>query len=85
MIAEGDSIVVLETDKGEVRARATIVTVSTGVLRAGTIDLRVRGSAGQSFGAWLARGVSLELVGEANDYVGKGMNGGEISIRPPLM
>jgi len=49
----------------------------------GTIDLRFRGSAGQSFGAWLARGVSMELVGEANDYVGKGMNGGEISIRPP--
>ena len=49
----------------------------------GTIELRFRGSAGQSFGAWLVRGVSLHLVGEANDYVAKGMNGGELAIRPP--
>ena len=49
----------------------------------GTIDLHFEGSAGQSFGAWLVRGVCLHLVGEANDYVGKGINGGEISIRPP--
>jgi len=52
-------------------------------LSEGTIELRFKGSAGQSFGAWLTRGVSLHLVGEANDYVGKGMNGGEIAIRPP--
>ena len=49
----------------------------------GTLDLHFTGSAGQSFGAWLTRGVALHLVGEANDYVGKGMNGGEITIRPP--
>ena len=49
----------------------------------GTIDLRFTGSAGQSFGAWLVRGVNLKLTGEANDYVAKGMNGGEIAIRPP--
>ena len=49
----------------------------------GTIDLHFKGSAGQSFGAWLVRGVNLTLVGEANDYVAKGMSGGEISIRPP--
>ena len=49
----------------------------------GTIGLHFKGSAGQSFGAWLIRGVNLRLVGEANDYVAKGMNGGEISIRPP--
>ncbi|MDR7516378.1 MAG: glutamate synthase large subunit [Armatimonadota bacterium] len=50
---------------------------------AGTITLRFRGSAGQSFGAFLVPGVTLILEGEANDYVGKGMAGGEIIIRPP--
>ncbi|MBI2165668.1 MAG: glutamate synthase large subunit [Chloroflexi bacterium] len=49
----------------------------------GSIELRFRGSAGQSFGAFLTRGLRLTLVGEANDYVGKGMNGGEIVVRPP--
>ena len=39
--------------------------------------------AGQSFGAWLAHGVTLDLVGDANDYVGKGMSGGRIIVRPP--
>jgi len=48
----------------------------------GTIDLRFTGTAGQSFGAFLTRGVRLHLTGEANDYVGKGMNGGEIIVRP---
>jgi glutamate synthase (ferredoxin) len=52
-------------------------------LPAGSIDLRFTGSAGQSFGAWLVGGVSLRLEGEANDYVAKGMHGGEIVIRPP--
>jgi len=49
----------------------------------GTIDLALRGSAGQSFGAWLAPGVSLTLVGDANDYVGKGLSGGVLAVRPP--
>ena len=49
----------------------------------GTIDLEFVGSAGQSFGAWLVNGVRLRLVGEANDYVAKGMSGGEISIGLP--
>ncbi len=48
----------------------------------GTINLQLNGSAGQSFGAFLSRGVRLTLTGEANDYVGKGMGGGEIVIRP---
>jgi glutamate synthase (ferredoxin) len=49
----------------------------------GRIRARFAGSAGQSFGAFLAAGVQLELVGEANDYVGKSMGGGRIAIRPP--
>ena len=48
-----------------------------------TIHARFGGSAGQSFGAWLARGVTLELVGDANDYVGKGLSGGYIVVYPP--
>ncbi len=49
----------------------------------GTIDLSFTGSAGQSFGAFLNEGVRMTLTGEANDYVGKGMAGGELVIRPP--
>ncbi len=48
-----------------------------------TIRIRLTGSAGQSFGAFLAHGVTLELVGEANDYVGKGLSGGRILLSPP--
>jgi glutamate synthase (ferredoxin) len=48
----------------------------------GSVRLRFIGTAGQSFGAFLCRGVHLELEGEANDYVGKGLSGGEITIRP---
>ncbi len=47
------------------------------------IDVRLRGSAGQSLGAWLARGVSLTVTGDANDYVGKGLSGGRIVVKPP--
>ena len=47
-----------------------------------TIQLRFRGSAGQSFGAFLVHGIKLVLIGEANDYVGKGMCGGEIVVMP---
>src|SRR6185436_13281138 len=47
------------------------------------IDLRFVGSAGQSFGAFNVPGLNLTLFGDANDYVGKGMAGGEIVIRPP--
>ena len=46
------------------------------------IDLRFTGSAGQAFGAWVTRGMTLSLEGEANDYVGKGMSGGILAIRP---
>jgi glutamate synthase domain-containing protein 3 len=49
----------------------------------GTIHFKLNGSAGQSFGAFLARGVTLELVGDANDYVGKGLSGGRLIIYPP--
>jgi len=47
-----------------------------------TIWLTLNGIAGQSFGAWAARGLTLELVGEGNDYIGKGLSGGKIIVRP---
>ncbi|WP_026119966.1 glutamate synthase large subunit [Nocardiopsis potens] len=48
-----------------------------------TIDITFTGAAGQSFGAFVPRGVTLRLVGDANDYVGKGLSGGRITVRPP--
>ncbi len=47
-----------------------------------TIHVKLTGTAGQSFGAWLSRGVTLELAGDSNDYVGKGLSGGRIIIYP---
>ena len=48
-----------------------------------TIRINFTGVAGQSFGAWLAHGITLSLTGDANDYVGKGLSGGRIIVRPP--
>ncbi len=49
----------------------------------GTINIKFKGSAGQSFGAFAVKGVNLKLEGECNDYFGKGLSGGRISILPP--
>ena len=49
-----------------------------------TINVKFKGSAGQSFGAFLAHGISFKLEGEANDYLGKGLSGGRISVQPPV-
>ena len=48
-----------------------------------TINIKLNGSAGQSLGAWLAKGITLTIEGDANDYVGKGLSGGKIIIYPP--
>ena len=48
-----------------------------------TIAIKAKGTAGQSLGAWLTRGISIDLAGEGNDYVGKGLSGGRIAIYPP--
>jgi glutamate synthase (NADPH/NADH) large chain len=47
-----------------------------------TIEITLRGTAGQSFGAFVPRGVTLRLIGDGNDYVGKGLSGGRLVIRP---
>ena len=57
--------------------------VGPGMLADGAIHFKFNGSAGQSFGAWLAKGVTLEVEGDANDYVGKGLSGGRLVIYPP--
>jgi glutamate synthase (NADPH/NADH) large chain len=61
------------------------ITKRTGAegLPDGTITVRFTGHAGQSFGGWLAKGVTFRLEGDANDYVGKGLSGGRIVIAPP--
>src|SRR3712207_9070217 len=48
----------------------------------GTIDLTFGGSAGQSFGAFVPRGITMRLFGDANDYVGKGLSGGRVVVPP---
>jgi glutamate synthase domain-containing protein 3 len=48
-----------------------------------SVRLKLTGSAGQSLGAWLAKGITIELEGDANDYVGKGLSGGRLILYPP--
>ena len=50
----------------------------------GTIDITLRGSAGQSFGAFIPAGLTLRLFGDSNDYVGKGISGGRVIVRPDI-
>jgi glutamate synthase (NADPH/NADH) large chain len=50
----------------------------------GTIDIRFTGSAGQSFGAFVPAGITMRLEGDANDYLGKGLSGGRLIVRPPV-
>ena len=57
--------------------------VGAEMLPDGAIHFKFAGSAGQSFGAWLAKGVTMEVEGDANDYVGKGLSGGRLIIYPP--
>jgi glutamate synthase (NADPH/NADH) large chain len=52
-------------------------------LKDDTITVKLTGTAGQSFGAFLANGITFELIGDGNDYVGKGLSGGRIVVRPP--
>lgn len=52
-------------------------------LKDDTIHVTLKGTAGQSFGAFLARGITFDLIGDGNDYVGKGLSGGRIIVRPP--
>ena len=87
-MASGEPVVIdmaIRTENRTVGAKvANAITVQhPRGLPEGAVSIRLTGSAGQSFGAFIVDGMSLDLEGEANDYVGKGMTGGEIAIRPP--
>ncbi len=68
---------------GGILSNAIIQRFGERMLADDSIHFKFKGSAGQSFGAWLARGITLEVEGDANDYVGKGLSGGRIVIYPP--
>jgi glutamate synthase domain-containing protein 3 len=68
---------------GTLLSRAVIDRFGADGLPDGTLTLRCRGTAGQSFGAFAAPGLTFELEGQANDYVGKGLSGATLAVRPP--
>ncbi|MDY6914126.1 MAG: glutamate synthase large subunit [Planctomycetota bacterium] len=68
---------------GTILSNRIVSARGAGGLPDGTIDITLRGSAGQSFGAFLAPGVTLRLVGDSNDYLGKGLSGGRIVVQTP--
>ncbi|MFF2051985.1 glutamate synthase large subunit [Leifsonia sp. NPDC058194] len=89
VLAEGGTLELSLPIRNTERAVGTMlghaVTVARGEngLPNGSIDITLTGSAGQSLGAFLPSGITLRLVGDSNDYVGKGLSGGQIVVRPP--
>jgi glutamate synthase domain-containing protein 3 len=80
-----DELTIVNTNRvvGGMLSNRIIREVGAEMLPPESIHFKFHGSAGQSFGAWLARGVTLEVEGDANDYVGKGLSGGRVVIYPP--
>ena len=78
-------LLIKNTDRvvGGMLSNRIIERVGPQMLPDGTIHFKFTGSAGQSLGAWLAKGVTLEVEGDANDYVGKGLAGGHLIVYPP--
>ena len=68
---------------GGMLSHQVIKRVGPEMLPDDTIHVRLSGSAGQSLGAWLAKGITIEVEGDANDYVGKGLSGGRVIVYPP--
>lgn len=68
---------------GSMLSHAIIKRVGPQMLPDNSIHIKLRGSAGQSLAGWLAKGVRIEVCGDANDYVGKGLSGGQLIIYPP--
>jgi glutamate synthase (NADPH/NADH) large chain len=87
-LANGSAVLIEHSIRNTEQAAGTLlghhVTKAFGEdgLPEGTIHARLRGTAGQSFGAFIPAGVKLELIGDANDHVGKGLSGGVIIVRP---
>ncbi len=88
-IMHGEPTIIEDTIKNTDRAAGAIVSNAIARrhghagLSPNTIDIRLRGVGGQSFGAFASRGMSMRLQGEANDYVGKGLSGGVLAVFPP--
>jgi glutamate synthase (NADPH/NADH) large chain len=80
-----DELTIVNTNRvvGAMLSNLIIREVGPDMLPDESLHFKFHGSAGQSFGAWLAKGVTLEVEGDANDYVGKGLSGGRIVIYPP--
>jgi glutamate synthase (NADPH/NADH) large chain len=80
-----DELTIVNTNRvvGAMLSNLIIREVGPEMLPDETLHFKFHGSAGQSFGAWLAKGVTLEVEGDANDFVGKGLSGGRIVIYPP--
>ncbi|MBT2512186.1 glutamate synthase large subunit [Arthrobacter sp. ISL-30] len=78
------SVDVINTDRsvGTMLGHVVTKTFGTDVLATDTIDITLRGTAGQSLGAFLPAGITLRMYGDSNDYVGKGLSGGRIIVRP---
>jgi glutamate synthase (NADPH/NADH) large chain len=78
-------VVIKNTDRtaGTILSNRIALKYGAEGLPDGTIEVNFKGSAGQSFGAFLASGVTMRLTGEANDYVGKGLSGGRIVVQKP--
>ncbi len=68
---------------GTILSHHVVKSIGGNHLPEDTIQIHFTGSAGQSFGAFLAQGISMDIEGDANDYVGKGLSGGRISVYPP--
>ncbi len=75
---------VINTDRsvGTMLGHVVTKTFGTDVLATDTIDITLKGTAGQSLGAFLPAGITLRMFGDSNDYVGKGLSGGRIIVRP---
>jgi glutamate synthase (NADPH/NADH) large chain len=80
-----DELTIVNTNRvvGAMLSNLIIREVGPEMLPDDSLHFKLYGSAGQSFGAWLAKGVTLEVEGDANDYVGKGLSGGRVIIYPP--
>lgn len=78
------SVDVINTDRsvGTMLGHVVTKTFGTDVLATDTIDVTLTGTAGQSLGAFLPAGITLRMFGDSNDYVGKGLSGGRIIVRP---
>jgi glutamate synthase domain-containing protein 3 len=88
-LARGAKVVIESPIRNQNRTVGTLLSHEVAKLKGheglpdDSITIKFTGTAGQSFGAFLARGITLDLIGEANDYVGKGLSGGRIIVRPP--